>query len=309
MQSFAIMTDDFGADDDDGMIKEFVDVPDPNDFYSGDLSFDNPFPNSSNSAGYGMNTSDLSITTVGNSRANAFITNLSEDRLLNYKIKYSCEEELYIGNKNLRDGSSMKHRLILCGLGVEDRHARIYQLGKDAECRYFIESLSESAGEYTMVNGRPLQYEASNNPNRKRGLRELFHNDRLIFGTNSVFLFKNLSQQAQNKSSSPAQNSPAQSKSPAKKGKEVGSGGDNRNSETSAERRLKVRSSLLLLDDSADESMLLDWNDEEDGHNSIIDGLRRVKTDSSAWPTKESSENSSVEVEVMIEEERGPLPE
>ena len=60
----------------------------------------------------------------------AFVTNLSEDRLLNYKIQYSCEEELYIGNKNFtypntNYNKAHTNRLILCGLGVEDRHARI----------------------------------------------------------------------------------------------------------------------------------------------------------------------------------------
>lgn len=45
------------------MISEFIDVPDPNDFYSGELSFDSP--------------NNSSTTTIGNARANAFITNLS----------------------------------------------------------------------------------------------------------------------------------------------------------------------------------------------------------------------------------------
>ena len=40
-----------------------MDVPDPNDFYSGELSFDT--------------TGNTSTTTIGNARANAFITNLS----------------------------------------------------------------------------------------------------------------------------------------------------------------------------------------------------------------------------------------
>ena len=36
MQSFAINTDGFEEDDDDStMLKEFIDVPDPNDFFSG----------------------------------------------------------------------------------------------------------------------------------------------------------------------------------------------------------------------------------------------------------------------------------
>ena len=40
MQSFAINTDNYDEDNGDNiMISEFIDVPDPNDFYSGDLSF------------------------------------------------------------------------------------------------------------------------------------------------------------------------------------------------------------------------------------------------------------------------------
>ena len=31
----------------------------------------------------------------------AYITNLNEDQQLNFKIKYSCDDELYVGNKNL----------------------------------------------------------------------------------------------------------------------------------------------------------------------------------------------------------------
>lgn len=62
MQSFAINTEGMNEDDESMMISEFIDVPDPNDFYSGELSFD---------------TGNSSTTTVGNARANVFITNLS----------------------------------------------------------------------------------------------------------------------------------------------------------------------------------------------------------------------------------------
>lgn len=77
MQSFAINTDGLDDDDQSMTISQFIDIPDPNDFYSGELSFD---------------ASNSSTTTIGNARANVFITNLSEDRLLSFKIKYSCEE-------------------------------------------------------------------------------------------------------------------------------------------------------------------------------------------------------------------------
>ena len=132
MQSFAINTDSLEEEgnNDDGMyIKEFIDLPDPNDFYSGeDLSFDNPFPSSNNTSNLSPpSTHDMSVTTIGNHKTNVYITNLSEDTLLSFKIKYSCEDrDLFIGNKNLKDGKDYRQRLILCGLGVEDRHARIF---------------------------------------------------------------------------------------------------------------------------------------------------------------------------------------
>jgi hypothetical protein len=46
---------------------------------------------------------------------------------------------LYVGNKNLKEGG--RNKLILCGLGVEDRHARLYEING----KFFIETLSESA--------------------------------------------------------------------------------------------------------------------------------------------------------------------
>lgn len=42
--------------------------------------------------------------------------------------------------------------MILCGLGIEDRHAHIFH--KDG--RYFLEPLSEAASEYVYVNGKTI---------------------------------------------------------------------------------------------------------------------------------------------------------
>jgi hypothetical protein len=80
-------------------------------------------------------------------------------------------------NKNNKEGE--KNKLVVCGLGVEDRHARIFSI----RGKYYIEPLCEQAYEYTLLNGK--------NVDKKM---EIFHNDRIIFGTNSVFLFKNFSQ-------------------------------------------------------------------------------------------------------------------
>ena len=41
--------------------------------------------------------------------------------------------------------------MILCGLGIEENHARIVRDNN----KYFLEALSESSAEYTLLNGKP----------------------------------------------------------------------------------------------------------------------------------------------------------
>ena len=60
------------------MMEQYVDLPEPSEFSEGISVFDGDF------------------------EKKAYITNLSEDQLLNFKIKYSCENELFVGNKNLK---------------------------------------------------------------------------------------------------------------------------------------------------------------------------------------------------------------
>lgn len=67
-------------------------------------------------------------------------------------------------------------KIVLCGLGIEENHAKIIKKGE----KYFIEALSETSSDYTLVNGKPV-YER----------KELEHNDRIILGINSIFIFKN----------------------------------------------------------------------------------------------------------------------
>ena len=57
------------------MMTEFIDLEQPSDFFS-ELSFD-----------------------IGN-KAQVYITNLNEDELLNFKVRYSCEKDLLVTNKN-----------------------------------------------------------------------------------------------------------------------------------------------------------------------------------------------------------------
>ena len=98
------------------MMTQFIDLEQPSDFFS-ELSFD-----------------------IGN-KAQVYITNLNEDELLNDKVRYSCEKNLLITNKNnKKDGKGLEDyaKIVLCGLGIEKNHAKIVR--KDD--RYFIEALS-----------------------------------------------------------------------------------------------------------------------------------------------------------------------
>lgn len=67
--------------------------------------------------------------------------------MLNFKIKYSCEKNLLITNKSKKNENLLEEddirKVVLCGLGIEENHARIV---KDNDTgKYFIEALSESS--------------------------------------------------------------------------------------------------------------------------------------------------------------------
>jgi hypothetical protein len=51
-----------------------------------------------------------------------YITNLNEDEILNFKVKYSCERDLLITNNNRNDENLLDEDSIrkvkLCGLGI-----------------------------------------------------------------------------------------------------------------------------------------------------------------------------------------------
>lgn len=64
---------------------------------------------------------------------------------------------------------------MLGALGIEPNHAKIYK--KDG--KIYINSVSEVAGDFTYLNGDNV-YEPM----------ELYHNDRIIFGTSCVFIVK-----------------------------------------------------------------------------------------------------------------------
>jgi hypothetical protein len=100
------------------------------------------------------------------------LTNISEDQLLSFRIKYSCEK-LTIGNKQ----GSPKPDVVLASLGIQPNHALIFFDSLANKC--YLEIIDENAANYTYINGIPVI------PKTKE---ELFHLDRVIFGTGCVFL-------------------------------------------------------------------------------------------------------------------------
>lgn len=81
-----------------------------------------------------------------------------------------------IGNKQ----GNPKPDVILAALGIQPNHARIYIDGEEEGVKkVFLEVLSEEAEDYTYVNGQNVSCKEK---------KELFDNDRLIFGTGCIFL-------------------------------------------------------------------------------------------------------------------------
>jgi hypothetical protein len=101
-----------------------------------------------------------------------YLTNLSEDQLLSFRIKYSCEK-LLIGNKK----GNPKPDVVLTSLGIQANHAFISYDGEARRC--FIELLDENATNYTFINGQTIN---------AKGKEEVFHLDRIIFGTGCLFI-------------------------------------------------------------------------------------------------------------------------
>jgi hypothetical protein len=102
-----------------------------------------------------------------------YVTNISEDQLLSYRIKYSCERPLLIGNKK----GNPKPDIVLTTLGIQPNHACITFDSELKKC--YIEALDESAANYTYLNGLNIACKTK---------EEIFDNDRIVFGTGCIFL-------------------------------------------------------------------------------------------------------------------------
>ena len=104
------------------------------------------------------------------------LVNLNEDPQLDRKVFYSLSEhgdKLVVGRKN----GEPSPQVVLGGIGIQQNHAVIEKTSKG----YFIKPTSPEALDHIAVNGQRIP--------SKDGIL-LKPNDRIIFGTNSVFLFK-----------------------------------------------------------------------------------------------------------------------
>ncbi len=104
------------------------------------------------------------------------LVNLNEDPQLDRKVFYSLSEhgdKLVVGRKN----GEPSPQVVLGGIGIQQNHAIIEKTSKG----YFIKPTSPEALDHIAVNGQRIP--------SKDGIL-LKPNDRIIFGTNSVFLFK-----------------------------------------------------------------------------------------------------------------------
>lgn len=95
------------------------------------------------------------------------LTNLNEDPQLSRVVKITLEDgETTIGRKDAQPEPKVK----LTGLGIQKQHALINMNGSELTIK------PASPGAKIRVNGQPLT-----------GERTLYHNDRLILGSNNMY--------------------------------------------------------------------------------------------------------------------------
>ena len=111
------------------------------------------------------------------------MTNLNEDPQLSRVVKIVIDSgETTLGRKD----ASPEPKVKLTGLGIQKQHAVIQNDGKELTIK------PASPGAKIRVNGQPLS-----------GERTLFHNDRLILGSNNMYLFLNPSKKEELSDSTP----------------------------------------------------------------------------------------------------------
>ena len=97
---------------------------------------------------------------------------LNEDAQLSYKLRYSLNElPVYVGRKH---GNPVP-QIVLSGIGIKQNHAAFLKEGDNI----LLKASDKEANEYIFVNGKKIP---------EKGVI-IKHKDRIIFGTNSIFLY------------------------------------------------------------------------------------------------------------------------
>lgn len=100
---------------------------------------------------------------------------LNEDPQLSFKLKYSLKDlPIYVGRKH----ANPPPQITLSGIGIKVNHAIFKKDSNNNEI--YLKPYDPDARDYIFLNGKKLV--------SKEGIM-LKHKDRVIFGTNSVFLF------------------------------------------------------------------------------------------------------------------------
>ena len=97
---------------------------------------------------------------------------LNEDAQLSYKLRYALNElPVYVGRKHGKPSP----QIILSGIGIKQNHAVFFKEGDNI----LLKSSDKEAIEYIFVNGKKIPEQG----------QIINHKDRIIFGTNSIFLY------------------------------------------------------------------------------------------------------------------------
>lgn len=111
-----------------------------------------------------------------------YICNLHEDLQLNGKIVHNiAENQIHVGRK---DGNP-KPEIVLGGIGIKNNHA-VFRRAENGDV--YLAPFDTAAAENIFVNGNEIKEAV-----------KLCHNDRVIFGSNVVFLFQYPGREAESK--------------------------------------------------------------------------------------------------------------
>ena len=97
---------------------------------------------------------------------------LNEDPQLSYKLRYALNElPVHVGRKN---GNPVP-QIILSGIGIKQNHAVFMREGNNI----LLKHVEKEANEYIFINGKKIPEQG----------QIINHKDKIIFGTNSIFLY------------------------------------------------------------------------------------------------------------------------